>query len=120
MFVLYLLSPGFKVVLVLGDSFSFAFANLNSVWPAVVAYSIDVVHHHRAVVVVVVNHRHVDVGHRAVVGKFSSAPFTTPEADSRVTVAIVNPAVEADVRPPVAVLPYGSALREAPITRRPE
>src|ERR1700694_484544 len=99
MFVLYLLSPGFQGALVLGDSFSFAFAHLNSVWLAGVAYSIDVVHHHRAVVVVVVNHRHVDVGHRAVVDKFSSAPFTTPEADSRVTVAIVNPALEARGQP---------------------
>src|SRR6266403_2949140 len=104
MFVLYLLSPGFKVVLARGNPFVLAFAHLNSARPAIVAHAIDVVHHHRSIVVVV-NHRHVDVGHRAIVNKFSSAPFAAPETHARVAVTIINSAVKADVWSPVTAVP---------------
>src|SRR6267154_4120787 len=57
MFTLYLLSPGFKVMLARGNPFVFAFAHLNSARPTIEADAIDIVHHHRSVVVVV-NHRH--------------------------------------------------------------
>src|SRR6266849_6068679 len=104
MFVLYLLSPGFKVTLARRDPFVLAFAHLNSVRPTVEANSIDVVHHHGSVVVVV-NHRHVNVGNRAIVDEFSSAPFAAPETHARVAVAIIKAAVKADVRSPVTAMP---------------
>src|SRR5216684_4407775 len=104
MFVLYLLSPGFKVTLARRNPFVLAFAHLNSARPSIEADAIDVVHHHRSVVVVV-NHRHVDVGHRAIVDKFSSAPFAAPATHARVAVTIINSAVKADVRSPVTPMP---------------
>src|SRR5712671_3046808 len=104
MFVLDLLSSGFKVMLARGNPFVLAFAHLNSARPTVVAHAIEVVHHYRSVVVVV-NHRHVNVGHRAVVHKFSSAPFAAPETHARVSVTIINSAVKADVWSPVTAVP---------------
>src|SRR6267378_152754 len=104
MFVLDLLSSGFEVMLARGNSFVLAFAHLNSARPAIVAHAIDVVHHHRSIVVVV-NHRHVNVGHRAIVHKFSSAPFAAPETHARVSVTIINSAVKANVWSPVTAVP---------------
>src|SRR6267378_4271394 len=104
MFVLDLLSSGFEVMLARGNSFVLAFAHLNSARPTVVADAIDIVHYHRSVVVVV-NHRHVNIGHREVVHKFSSAPFAAPETHARVSVTIINSAVEADVWSPVTAVP---------------
>src|SRR6266403_781232 len=88
MLMLYLLSPGFKVMIVLRNPLTFAFAHLNSVRPTVEADSIDIIHYHRAIVRVM-NHRHVDVGNRAIVDKFSSAPFAAIKAHARVAVAII-------------------------------
>ena len=119
MLVLHLLSPGFKVVLVLRYPLSFAFACLNPVRPAVETYAIDIAHHHRAVVVVV-NYGHVDVRHGAVVHKFSSAPFTTPETDTRIAEAIINPAIKADVRTPVSGVPSVNASAKSPISWSPQ
>src|ERR1700736_2348530 len=109
MLVLYLLSPGFKVMLVPRNPLAFAFACLNSVRPTVETDAIDVIHYHRAVVRVM-NHRHVDVGHRAIVDKFSSAPFASPEAHSGVAIAVVNSAVKADVWSPVTGMPEVNAF----------
>src|SRR6202158_993556 len=117
--VLDLLVPRFDVTVVLRNPFAFAFARLNSVRPAVEAYTVEVVHHHRAVVCVV-NHGHVDVAHRAIVDELSSAPFSAPETYARVAEAIINAAIETDVRSPVAAVPHVHAFVEAPIPGRPE
>src|SRR5229473_1906039 len=121
MLVLDLFVPRFDVMLVLRNSLALVFTRLNSVRPAVVADVIDrgVVHYHGSVVGVV-DDSGVDVGHRAVVHKFSSAPFPAPKTHARVAVPVINAAVEADVRSPIAAMPYINAFRKAPITWRPE
>src|SRR6266446_1517331 len=121
MFVLDLLSPGFKMMLVLRDPFAFAGSRLNSVRPAVVADVIDrgVVHDHGPVVGVV-DDSGVDVGHRAVVHKFSTPPFAAPETHARVAVPVINAAVEAYVWSPIAPMPYVKAIGKSPIAWRPD
>src|SRR5438045_2892300 len=109
----------FEVMFVFRNPFALACAHLNPVRAAIEADAIDVVHHHRAVVRVV-NHRDVDVGHRAIVDKLSATPFAAPETNARVAVPIIDTAIKADVRPPVAGAPYINTFREAPITRRPQ
>src|SRR5712691_5309621 len=120
-FVLDLLSSSFKMMLVLRNPFAFAGARLNSVRPAVVADVIDrgVVHYHGSVVGVV-DDRGVDVGHRAVVHKLSSAPFPAPKTHARVAVPVINAAVEANMRSPIAAVPYVKAIGKYPISRRPK
>src|SRR5690242_7267388 len=118
-FVLHLLVPLFEVVFVLSDSFAFVFPHLNTMRPTVEADAIHVVHHHRPVVVVV-NHRHVDVGHGAIVDKLSPAPFAAPETHAGVAVPVINSAVEPDVWSPVAAMPNVNAFRKAPISGSPK
>src|SRR5215472_12578478 len=74
----------------------------------------------RIVHVGVVNHRGVHIGHRGVVRKHSVAPFTAVEADAPVAIAIVNAAIKADVRAPVARMPYIDAPAPTPIARSPQ
>jgi hypothetical protein len=69
----------------------------------------------------------VDIAHvvlihmtdRGVVVEVSAAPVATFVAVAAVAVAIVNPAVEADVRTPVATAPTVVAAGIAPVPRRP-
>ena len=118
-FMFDLLSARFEVMLVPRDPFALAYASLDPVRTAIEADAIDIVHHHRAVVRIV-NHRDVDVGHGAIVDKLSATPFAAPKAYARVAVAIIDPAIKADVRAPVAAMPHIDAFRKAPITRRPQ
>src|SRR5277367_6164098 len=70
----------------------------------------------------------VDVGHMdaaevrdsVVVGKCSTAPLAADETDAAVAEAVVNSAVEADVRAPIASVPAINAASEAPIARSPK
>jgi len=98
-----------------------------AIWPhnktaraAVVADPIhgDVIDN-RSVDVGVVNDRGVDVGHCAVVGKDPVIPVSADVIRTAVAVAIVNPAVEAHMRTPVAGMPEIPAALITPITRRP-
>ena len=67
-----------------------------------------------------VNDGGVDVGHCGVVGKDPVIPVSADVIDTPVTVAIVNPAVEAYVRTPVSGMPEIRAALITPITRRPQ
>src|SRR5690348_2414740 len=73
-----------------------------------------------AALVDVVDNGHVDVGDGAIVEKFSPAPFAAIEADARIAVAIINAAIEADVRPPIAAMPDVEAVSECPVAGSPE
>src|ERR1700732_1287699 len=83
------------------------------------------VHHgrvvdHGAVDVDVAHHGLVHVHDCGVVGKGAASPLAADEADAAVTEAVVNAAVESDVRTPVAGVPYVKAAAEAPVAGCPK
>ena len=56
----------------------------------------------------VVNVRHIsdaDVGHRAVVEERAAAPLAADKADAAITEAVINTAVETDMRAPISGVP---------------
>src|SRR5208337_1166376 len=63
---------------------------------------------------------HVHVDHRAVVEERAASPLAAEKAYAAVSEAVVNPAVEANMRPPVASVPAIEAARETPVARGPE
>src|SRR5215469_13623326 len=71
-------------------------------------------------VIGVVNDVDVYVGHGAVVVVIPAAPVTSEEADACVAEAVVNSAVEADGRAPVASVPHVEAFVPTPIAWGPE
>jgi hypothetical protein len=62
---------------------------------------------------------HIYVIHRSVVAEFVVSPVSAFVAGTTVAIAIVNAAVEADSRPPVAVIPGISVAAPTPITGSP-
>src|SRR5271166_201956 len=95
-------------------------ASVNPAVPAVVA---DVVVRgvvDDGLVVNIVNIRDVYVIHRAVVVETAVIPISALIADATVAEAIVDAAVKADIRAPVAFIPGKGVAAPTPITRRPE
>ena len=66
------------------------------------------------------HHRRVHVHHRGVVAEDPASPHAADETDAAVAKSVINAAVEADVRTPVACMPAVQAARKAPIARRPQ
>jgi hypothetical protein len=62
----------------------------------------------------------IHVGYGAVVEEFATAPFTTLKAFAEVSEAVINAAVESDVRTPIARIPKVDAVVPAPVSRSPE
>src|ERR1700757_1339433 len=92
---------------------------------AALAVEARAVHHSRvvdygAVDVDIADHGLVHAYDCGVVGKYAASPFAADEADAAVTEAVVNAAVESDVRSPVARVPDVKAAGEAPVARGPE
>src|SRR5579871_1855247 len=87
---------------------------------AVEAHSVhhDVVYD--GLVVGVVDHdRGIDIGHGAVVRKLTTDPTAARKADTDVTEAVIDAAVEADMRAPIPGMKYIRSADEAPIAGRP-
>src|ERR1700688_4458449 len=85
---------------------------------AALAVETGAVHHgrvvdHGAVDVDVADHGLVHAHDCGVVGKGAASPFAADEADAAVTEAVVNTAVESDVRTPVARVPDVKAAAKA-------
>jgi hypothetical protein len=84
----------------------------------------DMVHggvvHDDCLVVDVRNVGNVHVGHAAVVIEVASAPLATVETFTGISEAVVNAAVEADVRAPVAAVEKVEAFVPSPPSRSPE
>src|SRR6266853_3556006 len=76
--------------------------------------------HHDVATVDVPHQANVNVEHRAVVEEGPASPLSAFEAHSAVSEAVVDPTVEADMRPPISAVPAVPAVLEAPISRRPE
>src|SRR5215470_7535511 len=68
----------------------------------------------------VVNHCHVHVRYRAVIEELSVFPVPSSKAYTAIAEAVVNPAVETDMRTPIARVPDIDAACPPPITRGPE
>jgi hypothetical protein len=62
----------------------------------------------------------VYVGHGAVVEEFAASPSAAKEADSGVAETVVDSAIEANFRTPVAGVPKIGVVLPGPITRSPE
>src|SRR5262249_50943432 len=71
-------------------------------------------------VVRVVNSGGVNVGHCNVIAVDISLPLATIEAFTWIAVSVINPAVEADLRSPIARIPPITAINPTPISRSPE
>src|SRR5208282_3312459 len=63
---------------------------------------------------------HVHVHHGAVVEEGPASPLSAEEAHAAVSEPVINAAVEADVRSPIAGMPAIEAARKAPVTGGPE
>jgi hypothetical protein len=75
------------------------------------------VHNHGAVVDVDV--RNSDVVYSAVVIEGPAVPVATFIAFTKIPVAVINSAIEANMRTPIAGMPEISATVPSPITRGP-
>jgi hypothetical protein len=62
----------------------------------------------------------VNVGHRPVVEEFAAAPFAALEAFAEVSEAVVDAAVESDVRTPIADVPEIDAIVPTPVSGGPQ
>jgi hypothetical protein len=55
-----------------------------------------------------------------VVKECAVAPFAAAESHTAVAKAVVNPSIETDVRPPIALVPDIGSIHPAPVAGRPE
>src|SRR5579872_968874 len=60
------------------------------------------------------------VHHRGVIGKYSASPFAAHEAHAAVAEAVINAAIEPNVRTPVACVPAVNTAGKTPVARGPE
>ena len=79
-----------------------------------------VLRHDGAVLVDIGHMDAAEVRHGAVISEYSAPPLAADEADAAVAEAVVNAAVEADMRSPVAGVPSVHAARIAPVARGPQ
>jgi hypothetical protein len=71
------------------------------------------------VAVDVVDHGDIDVVHGAVIEKVAGVPIAALVAGANITKPVVDAAIEADVRTPIAMEESITAAHEAPVARRP-
>src|SRR5271165_3152933 len=76
--------------------------------------------HNDGLVVDVGDGVHVHVHDRAVVEESAASPLAAGKANATVSETVVNSAIEADVRSPIASVPAIEAAGKAPVTWRPE
>jgi hypothetical protein len=62
----------------------------------------------------------IHVGHRAVVEKVAAAPFAAREAFAEVSEAVINAAIESDMRAPIAGIPNIEAVVPTPVAWGPQ
>src|ERR1700728_1856472 len=79
-----------------------------------------VIHNNGAVHVNIGDRRGVHVHHSGVVEEISAAPFAATEAGAAISKAVVNTAIEANLRSPVTAVPGVGAVVPAPVAGSPE
>lgn len=68
----------------------------------------------------VMNDRRIYAAHRSVIGKVPALPAAAVKTVSAIAEAIIDSAIEAHGRPPIACIKGVKAIRKAPVTGRPE
>jgi len=96
----------------------------DAAWPTRIGYVAIVddrgVMHDRLIHISVVNDGPIHANDGSIVGKVSAAPLTAGEADAHVSESIIDTAVVAHVRSPVASVKEVMPTFKAPIGRRPK
>jgi len=119
--VLGLHGGGRDMVLVLGRQFRRRGPRRDATGAAVIADIVDSgAVDDRVVDVGVVNHGGVHIGDCGVVMEGAATPFASNKPYAAITEAIINSAIEADVRAPISSVPEVRASAPTPITRSPE
>jgi hypothetical protein len=62
----------------------------------------------------------IHVSHRPVIEEFAAAPFAAREAFAEVSEAVINAAIESDVRAPIAGIPKIDAIVPSPVSGGPQ
>src|SRR5580658_4645738 len=122
MLVLRLLGRWLNVLFVLRGYFSGGRLSLDAARAAIEG---NVIIHdrrvdHRPIDVSRVNDGRVDVHHGRVIREDAAIPTSADESHTAVSKAVVNAAIEPDVRAPVSAVPQIRAAAPAPIPGRPE
>ncbi len=73
-----------------------------------------------SVVIDIVNNCRIDIVNGAIIGERTSVPITSLIAVPHIAMAVIDPAIETDVRSPISVMPAIAAAAIGPIGRRPE
>src|SRR5271165_2173418 len=120
MLLLALHSGGADVRIAVRGHFRFGGTCVDAAVAAIEADAIRFVIVNHGAVVNIVNVVDVHVVHAAVVEKVAAVPVATLVAESAVAEAIINSAIEADVRAPVTSVPEISSAAPAPISGSPE
>src|SRR5580693_1001393 len=87
---------------------------------AVEAYSVRATARDHPLVVHIANHASVHIIHRAVVVERSVIPIPARVSHARVAEAVVDAAIESDMRTPIAFMPQVNAVAPTPISRSPK
>lgn len=117
--MIHLLMSGLEMVVAFSRHFFTVGKGANSAL-AVEGDMVVVTDYDSAVDVSVADEAAVHMDDRGVIEEMSMPPFAAGEADAAVAEAVVNSAVESNVRAPVAAVPNISAFGEAPVSRRPK
>src|SRR5208283_4817052 len=118
MFMLGLRGQGRGVWLV---RVAFFFASRPRLNAAIATVKRDMIVIHDHVALVHVPHiDDIDIHDGAVIEEAAATPLAAPEADAAVSEAVVNAAIEADVRSPVAGVPRIKAAAPSPVAGGPE
>jgi hypothetical protein len=88
-------------------------------WPTIEADSASTTIDNRGVINVV-DDRAIYVGHLRVVKILATSPVAAIKSEAGIAEAVINTAIEAYRRPPIAGVPEIQAIRESPITRGPQ
>src|SRR5215471_691686 len=113
-----LLVGGLPVALVESIALLDGLMRPDSTGSAVVAHTSDIVDHCGVIDVVYIDDVHV--GHCAVVKELSATPVAAMESHAGIAEAVVDAAIESDMRSPVALVPHVITVIPAPITGSPE
>jgi len=114
-----LLHLGGPAVLFVRESFLRGSGTRSDTAAAAVIADVRIVHDNVRLIDVV-NFAHIYIVDARVVVKAAVGPAASVVAGADVTETVVNAAIEADLRSPVARVPEIGAVRPAPVTRRPE
>src|SRR5277367_1540201 len=91
------------------------------VYPAITAVEADAIHVNvgDSLVVHVAGEVKVDVAYGAIVEEAAIVPASSHKSDAEIAKAVIDPAVEANLRAPVTLVPEEGITTPAPITRGP-